>query len=69
MRVHEKLVEEEGVTVTYSTLTRRLRELGISDPPKTRCQQVPDEPGAEMQHDTSLTWSSWRAGASGSSPA
>ena len=53
VRVHEKLVEEEGVTVTYSTLTRRLRELGISDPPKTRCQHVPDEPGAEMQHDTS----------------
>ena len=28
-RVHEKLVEEAGVAVTYSTLTRRLRELGI----------------------------------------
>ena len=53
VRVHEKLVEEEGVRVTYSTLKRRLRELGISHPPKTRCQQVPDEPGAEMQHDTS----------------
>ena len=53
VRVHEKLVEEEGVTVTYSTLKRRLRELGISHPPKTRCQRVPDEPGAEMQHDTS----------------
>ena len=34
VRVHEKLVEEEGVAVTYSTLTRRLRELGISQPPK-----------------------------------
>jgi len=53
VRVHEKLVEEEGLTVTYSTVKRRLRELGISDPPKTRCQRVPDEPGAEMQHDTS----------------
>jgi len=52
-RVHEKLVEEEGVAVAYSTLTHRLRQLGISDPPKARCQQVPDEPGAEMQHDTS----------------
>jgi transposase len=29
-RVHEKLVEEEGVQVAYSTLTRRLRELGLS---------------------------------------
>lgn len=53
VRVQEKLVEEEGVKVTYSTLKRRLRELGISHPPKTRCQHVPDEPGAEMQHDTS----------------
>jgi transposase len=53
VRVHEKLLEEERVKVTYSTLKRRLRELGISHPPKTRCQHVPDEPGAEMQHDTS----------------
>jgi transposase len=54
VRVHEKLVEEEGVTVTYSTLKRRLRELGISDPPSTRCERVPDQPGAEMQHDTTV---------------
>ena len=54
VRVHEKLVEEEGVSVTYSTLKRRLRELGISDPPQIRCQRVPDQPGAEMQHDTSV---------------
>lgn len=53
-RMHEKLVEEEGVAVAYSTLTQRLRQLGISDPPKVRCQHVPDEPGAEMQHDTSV---------------
>lgn len=53
-RVHEKLVEEEGVVVTYPTLTRRLRELGISTPAKSRCAQVPDEPGAEMQHDTTV---------------
>jgi transposase len=54
VRMHEKLVEEEGVAVAYSTLTQRLRQLGLSDPPKVRCAQVPDEPGAEMQHDTSL---------------
>jgi transposase len=53
-RVHEKLVEEERVEVTYPTLTRRLRELGISTPARSRCDQVPDEPGAEMQHDTSV---------------
>jgi len=52
-RMHEKLFEEEGVAVSYATLRRRLRELGISEPPQTRCQRVPDEPGAEMQHDTS----------------
>jgi transposase len=55
-RMHEKLVEEEGVTVTYSTLTRMLRELGISTPQKTRCDHVPDEPGVEMQHDTTVYW-------------
>ena len=53
VRVREKLVEEEAVQVSYSTLKRRLRELGISAPPQTRCAHVPDEPGAEMQHDTS----------------
>ena len=52
-RVHEKLIEEEKIQVRYSTLTRRLRELGISNPPSRRCARVPDEPGAEMQHDTS----------------
>ena len=53
-RMHEKLVEEEGLSVKYSTLTRRLRELGISTQPQERCQRVPDEPGAEMQHDTTV---------------
>jgi len=53
-RVHEKLVEEEGIEVKYSTLTQMLRELGISRPQKIRCAQVPDEPGAEMQHDTTV---------------
>jgi len=52
-RIHEKLTEEEGVQVGYPTLTRMLRELGISRPCRTRCDRVPDEPGAEMQHDTS----------------
>jgi len=53
-RVHEKLVEERGIEVTYSTLTRMLREEGISTPPTSRCDQKPDEPGAEMQHDTTV---------------
>ena len=52
-RVHEKLREEECIQVGYSTLTRLLTEMGIHCPPKVRCDRVPDEPGAEMQHDTS----------------
>lgn len=52
-RVFEKLREEHGLDIKYSTLTRWLRQLGISLPPAPRCQRVPDEPGAEMQHDTS----------------
>jgi transposase len=52
-RMMEKLREEHGITVKYSTLTRQLRDLGIIGPSSERCQRVPDEPGAEMQHDTS----------------
>lgn len=50
-RVHEKLQEEEGVEVSYSTLTRYLRELDLGGG-QARCDRVPDEPGLEMQHDT-----------------
>ena len=53
-RIHEKLLEEEGVEVGYSTLTRLLRELGLSRGQPARCDRVPDEPGAEMQHDTTV---------------
>jgi transposase len=52
-RVYEKLTEEEGIQVKYSTLTRMLRELGIGRTQESRCERVPDEPGIEMQHDTS----------------
>jgi transposase len=53
-RMHEKLAEEHHIKVKYSTLTRMLRNLGISTSPETRCSRVPDEPGAEMQHDTTV---------------
>jgi transposase len=53
-RIHEKLVEEEGIQVAYSTLTRMLRDLGLSRNQPVRCDRVPDEPGAEMQHDTTI---------------
>ena len=52
-RMMEILREEHGLAVKYSTLTRHLRDLGISVPVSQRCQRVLDEPGAEMQHDTS----------------
>jgi transposase len=53
-RVHEKLVEEEGVNIPYQTLTRKMRALDLGSPCKERCGRVPDEPGAEMQHDTTV---------------
>lgn len=53
-RIHEKLVEEENIPVGYSTLTRMLRELGLSRRQPARCDRVADEPGAEMQHDTTI---------------
>ena len=53
-RIHEKLLEEEKVKVSYPTLTRRLRELGLGRQEKARCGRVPDEPGQEMQHDTAI---------------
>jgi transposase len=58
-RMHEKLAEEQGIEVKYSTLTRMLRQSGISKSGQSRCGQVPDEPGAEMQHDTTVYWLSW----------
>jgi transposase len=53
-RIHEKLLEEEGIQVGYSTLTRMLRDLGLGRNQPVRCDRVPDEPGAEMQHDTTV---------------
>lgn len=53
-RMHEKLVEEEGIQVSYSTLTRIVRQLDLGHRTPVRCQHVPDEPGAEMQHDTTV---------------
>jgi len=52
-RIHEKLAEEDGIRIGYSTLTRMIREIGLGQPVQQRCSHVPDEPGAEMQHDTS----------------
>ena len=53
-RMHEILVEDEKVKVSYPTLTARVRELGLGKPANARCERVPDEPGVEMQHDTTV---------------
>lgn len=52
-RMHEKLVEEEGLEVSYSTVLRRVHELGLGQGKQQRCDRVPDVAGEEMQHDTS----------------
>ena len=52
-RIHEKLTEEEGITIGYSTLTGKIRELGLGKSKNQRCARVPDKAGEEMQHDTS----------------
>src|SRR5512137_2411049 len=43
-RMHEKLVEEEKIQVSYPTLTRLLRELDLGQSRSARCDRVPDEP-------------------------
>ncbi len=52
-RIHEKLTEDYDVAIGYSTLTGMIRELKLGKRNHGRCEQVPDQPGAEMQHDTS----------------
>ncbi len=51
-RVHE-LLEEQNISIGYSTLTRLIRDMGIGRSVSERCERRPDKPGAEMQHDTS----------------
>lgn len=51
-RVCEILKEEHSVDIGYSTLTRLIRQKGIGQEADRRCHHVLDEPGAEMQHDT-----------------
>ena len=52
-RIHEILEEDMGIAIGYSTLTRNLRQLGLSYSKNERCDQRQDIPGKEMQHDTS----------------
>ena len=56
-RTHEVLTEEYSQTIGYSTLCRRLKELGLSEDSEKnlRCQEGEQyvKPGEEMQSDTS----------------
>lgn len=52
-RVHEILREDHSIDLPYSSLTRWLRKLGLCQAPQPRCHRAPDQPGGEMQHDTS----------------
>jgi transposase len=55
-RVHEILTEEHKLSLSYSTLRRLLHKYGIGITEPQRSQRVPDQPGEEMQHDTSEHW-------------
>lgn len=52
VRVHELLQEECHADISYSTLTRLIREEELRQP-KCRAGSYHFEPGEEMQHDTS----------------
>lgn len=52
VRIGELLAAEYDLTVSYSTLTRWVREAGLRLPPQ-RAGEYRFEPGEEMQHDTS----------------
>ncbi|MGB9500007.1 MAG: hypothetical protein ACKVE4_09720 [Dissulfuribacterales bacterium] len=53
-RIYEILTEDHGIEIGYSTLTRMIRELELGGKTRRRCDQVPDKPGEEMQHDTTV---------------
>jgi len=67
-RVHEKLVEEEGLQISYPLDASGARD-GTGKPPSTRCQHVPDEPVGRCSTTRRFTKCCWRASGRGSSPA
>ncbi len=52
VRVQQLLAAEYDLTISYSTLTRWVREAGLRTPP-VRAGEYTFGPGEEMQHDTS----------------
>ena len=52
VRAQELLAQEQGRAVSYSTLTRWIRQAGLRAPPQRSGEYI-FAPGEEMQHDTS----------------
>jgi transposase len=52
VRAQELLAQEQGRAISYSTLTRWVRQAGLR-PPAQRSGEYTFAPGEEMQHDTS----------------
>ena len=52
VRVQQLLASDNDLHISYSTLTRWIREAGLRNPPQ-RSGEYSFPPGAEMQHDTS----------------
>jgi transposase len=52
VRVQQLLAEANDLHISYSTLTRWIREAGLRSPPR-RSGEYQLAPGAEAQHDTS----------------
>jgi transposase len=52
VRVQE-ILEEQGLEIPYSTLTRLVRKIGLRETKKRKSGSYDFEPGEEMQHDTS----------------
>lgn len=51
-RTHEEL-KKAGINIGYSTLMKRIIDLGLKDKSKDYSTPVPDSPGEEFQHDLS----------------
>lgn len=53
VRVHEELIAQHGVALSYQALTGFCRRHGIGHAPPSPVGRYDFEPGKEMQHDTS----------------
>lgn len=51
-RTHEELAKQ-GIKIAYSTLMKKINDLGLKDKDKNYSTPLPDSPGEEFQHDLS----------------